>query len=87
MRPVQALPVFLRAAASSLRAVGQDFELESLPSILTGDTGQQIQLRLQKYDFQGDPSDEHKLYLSSPKCLKRDLLIQKMHLKCWVYCE
>lgn len=82
MRRAQALPVFLRAATSSFRAVGQDFELKSFLCFLSGDAGQQIQLRLQKYDFQRDPSDEHKLYLSGPKCLKPDLLIPKIHLKC-----
>lgn len=87
MRCAQALPAFLRAAASSFRAVGQDFGLKSLPCILTGDAGQQIQLRLQKYDCQRDPSDEHKLYLSSPKCLKPDLLIPKIQLKCLAYFE
>lgn len=61
MRSAQALPDLLRAAASSFRAVGQDFGLKSFPCILTGDAGQQIQLRLQKYDFQRDPSDEQKL--------------------------
>lgn len=75
MRCSQALSVFLRAADSSFRAVGQGFGLKSFPCILIGDAGQQIQSKLQKYDFQRDPSDEHKLYLSSQNCLKPDLLI------------
>lgn len=87
MRCAQALPVFLRAAASSFRAVGQEFGFESFFCILTGDAHQQIQLRLQKYDFQSDPSDEHKLYLPSPNCLKPDLLTQKIHLKYLAYFE
>lgn len=62
-RSVQALSVFLRAVAS-FRDIGQEFVLRSTLCHLTGNFGQQIQLRLQKLDFQRDLSCEHEVYLS-----------------------
>lgn len=83
----KALSVFLRVVASSFRGIRWDFGLKSSLCHLTSNFGQQFQLRLQKLDFQRDPSCEHEVYLSSTNCLKPELLIQKMPLKCRAYCE
>lgn len=84
VRNAQALPVLLRAVGSCM---GQDFGFKFSPCHVTSHFGQQFQLRLQKPDFQRALSCEHEGYLSSPNCLKPELLIQKTHLKYRVYCK
>lgn len=67
-KSVQTLPVFLRAAASSFRHIGEDWRpCCAAPPVILGSNS--AQLWLQKLDFQRDLRCEHEVLLNQAQAI------------------